>query len=72
MSLNNRKILERKREEVREREGGGEREREEVRERGVGRWLGRSAGLFKVRLGLGEIEGRDRERYREIQSDRET
>ncbi len=40
-------------------------EREGVRERG-----GRQAGLFKLRLGLGEIEGRDRET--EIQRDRET
>jgi hypothetical protein len=40
------------------REGGvREREREGVRERVVGQ----QAGIFKVRLRLGEIEGRDRE-----------
>jgi hypothetical protein len=35
------------------REGGGERER--------GGQAGQLAGTFKVMLGLGEIEGRDRE-----------
>jgi hypothetical protein len=33
---------------------GGERER--------GRWVGQQAGRFKVRLGLGAIEGRDGDR----------
>ncbi len=37
-----------------------EREKEGcVRERGG--WAGQQAGIFKVRLGLEEIEGRDRE-----------
>jgi hypothetical protein len=46
-----------------------EREREGVREKGVGE----QACILKVRLGLREIEGRDRdtERYREIQRDTE-
>ncbi len=35
-----------------------------------GRQASQQAGLFKLRLGLGEIEGRDRET--EIQRDRET
>jgi hypothetical protein len=44
------------------REGGvRERERERVRERVVGQ----QAGIFKVRLGLGEIEGRDIETKRQ-------
>ena len=48
------------------REGGvrerkRERERERERERGAGRQAGQLAGIFKVMLGLGEIEGRDRE-----------
>ncbi len=44
-----------------------ERERAGVREReGL---AGRQAGIFKVRLGLGAIEGRDRNT--EIQGDRE-
>ncbi len=34
-------------------------ERERERERGVGGQAGQQAGIFKVRLGLGEIEGRD-------------
>jgi hypothetical protein len=40
------------------------------RERGAGRRLGR----FKVRLGLGEIEGSDRdtERYRDIETKRQS
>jgi hypothetical protein len=39
----------------------GERERGE-RERGG--WAGQQADIFKVRLGLGEIEGRDRDTER--------
>jgi hypothetical protein len=27
-----------------------------------GSWPGQQAGIFKVRLGLGEIEGKDRDR----------
>jgi hypothetical protein len=41
--------LEREREEVKEREGGQE---------------GQQAGIFMVRLGVGEIEGRDRDTER--------
>ncbi len=47
--------------------GRGERERE--RERGAGWQAGQQAGIFKVWLGLGVIEGRDRNT--EIQGDRE-
>ncbi len=47
-----------------------EREREGMREREKGRREVQQAGLFKLRLGLEEIEGRDRET--EIQRDRET
>ncbi len=46
-------------------EGGGERER------GAGWQAGQQAGLFKVMLGLGVIEGRDRnteiQRYRDTE-----
>ena len=34
--------------------------RERERERGAGWQAGQQAGIFKVRLGLGVIEGRDR------------
>jgi hypothetical protein len=42
-----------------------------VRERGEREvWVGHHTGIFKIRLGVGEIEGRDREteiqRYRKI------
>jgi hypothetical protein len=47
-----------------------EREREGARERGAGGQEGQQAGILKVRLGLGEIEGTDRET--EIQRYRET
>ncbi len=46
-----------------------ERERAGVRERGAGWQAGQQAGIFKVRLGLGVIEERDRNT--EIQGDRE-
>ncbi len=45
------------------REGGGERER------GAGWQAGQQAGIFKARLSLGVIKGRDRNT--EIQGDRE-
>jgi hypothetical protein len=40
---------------------------ERERERGVGGQAGQQAGIFKVRLGLGEIEGR----YIEIKGHRD-
>jgi hypothetical protein len=49
MSLNNREFLIWK-------------ERSRVRERDRGSWPGQQTGIFKVRLGLGETEGRDRDR----------
>jgi hypothetical protein len=33
----------------------------------VGGRAGPQAGIYRVRLGLGKIEGRDRERYRDIE-----
>ncbi len=58
MSLNNRDLLSGKREGrgEREREREGERERERERERETGMWAGQQVGIFKVKLGLGEIE----------------
>jgi hypothetical protein len=50
----------------REREGG-DREGH-----AGGRWVGQQAGIFKVRIGLGEIEGRDRDtRDRETNKQRD-
>jgi hypothetical protein len=46
-----------------------ERERAGLRERGAGWQAGQQAGIFKVMLGLGVIEGRNRNT--EIQGDRE-
>jgi hypothetical protein len=42
-----------------------------VREKGV--WAGQQVGIYKVKLGLGEIEGRDRdtERYRDTETKRQ-
>ena len=48
---------------------------ERERERGQierARWAGQQAGIFKVRLGLEDSNRGDRQRYREIQRDRET
>ena len=70
MSLNNREFLiwkkrEREREKERERERERKRERDREREReGERGWAGQQAGIFFVRLGLGEIEGRDRDTER--------
>ena len=47
------------------REGGGERER------GAGWQAGQQAGIFNVRLGLGVIEGRDRNTDRDTGRKRE-
>ncbi len=58
MSLNNRELLIWK-----------ERGKGRERERGAGGREGQQAGILKVRLGLGEIEGTDRD---EIQRYRET
>ncbi len=47
-------------------QGRGESERERER------WVGRSAVIFKVRLGLLEMEGRDRETEIERHRNKET